>query len=345
MKYKILCLILMSIIVSACQGWRSNSPYTVIYTPKPLEISSQHDRENPYTIALVPKLEGIDYFSAAKDGAMEASRELGVNVIYKGPTVADPEEQIRVIEQLIEQDVDVIAVSANDPEKLVPVLHEADLKGINVITWDADTAAEGRHFFVNMVEPETVGRHLMDTLAWNTEEKGKFAIMTGASSASNQNEWIHWIKVQQREYYPDMELVEIAATDDNVDQANQLAKRLLEDYPDLAGIIGNSSVGPPAAAKAVEEAGKQGQVKVVGLSTPNLMRDYLHNGSAQVVTLWSTKRLGYLTVALAKNLLDGILPYDGQQIYNVGTIRVKGDMVIMGEPLDFDKDNVDQYDF
>lgn len=345
MKYKMMWLMLIPVIVSACQAQKNDTDYTMIYTPNSPKLSSERGPENHYTIAVVPKLEGIDYFNAAEDGALEAARELGVNVIYKGPKVADSEEQIRVIDEFIEQDVDVIAVSANDPEKLIPILQEADRKGIKVITWDADTSEAGRQFFVNMVDPETLGRHLMDTLAWNTEEQGKFAIMTGARTASNLNDWIDWIKVQRDENYPGMVLVEIIATDDNGEQANRLAEQLLADHPDLAGIIGNSSVGPPAAAKAVEEAGKKGQVKVVGLSTPNLMRAYLHNGSAQVVTLWSPKRLGYLTVVLAKNLLDGILPYDGQEIYNVGYIRVKGDMVIMGEPLDFKKENVDQYDF
>lgn len=338
-------MLLIFLFVSACQSRQADTRYTVLYTPSTNGLSSERDRGNHYTIAVVPKREGIDYFNAARDGALEAARELGVNVIYKGPKAADSEDQIEVIEELIEQDVNLIAVSANDPDKLIPVLRKAERKGIKVITWDADTSNAGRQFFVNMVDPETLGRHLMDTLAWNTDEQGKFAIMAGAKTASNSNEWIHWIKMQKDEYYPGMKLVEIVATDDSVEQADRLAEQLLADHSDLAGIIGSASVGPPAAAKAVEKAGKQDQVKVVGLSTPNLMRTYLHNGSAQVATLWSPKRLGYLTVVLAANLLDGIEPYDGQEIYNVGNIRVKGDMVIMGEPLDFNKENVDQYDF
>lgn len=338
-------LLIISIVVSACNAKTHNQQYRVIYN-QDLELSSQERGSNlQYTIAIVPKLEGIEYFEATKDGALEAAKELGVNVIYKGPHSAGPEEQIKVIQELIDQKVDVIAVSANDPDKLIPVLKQAVQKNIKVITWDADTAKEGREFFINMVDPETLGRHLMDTLAWSTEEKGEFAIITGSYSASNLNEWIHWINIQREEYYPNMKLLEIVASDDDMEKAYQLAKQLLEDHENLIGIIGNSSVGPPGAAKAVKEAGKEEQVKVVGVSTPNLMRAYLHEDAAQVVTLWSTKRLGYLTVALAKNLLEGTLPYDGQEIYNVGKIRLKGDMVIMGEPLDFTKENVNQYDF
>ncbi|REJ11632.1 MAG: autoinducer 2 ABC transporter substrate-binding protein [Paenibacillaceae bacterium] len=329
-------------LASACSP---TGDYQILYDQDEERSAKERHPDRQYTIAVVPKREGLDYFEAAKDGAFEAAKELGINVLFRGPETADADAQIRVIEELIEQDIDLLAVSSNDPKKLLPVLKRASDNNIAVITWDSDTDEEGRAFFINMVDPETLGRHLMDTLAWSTGERGKFAIMTGSLSAANLNEWMHWIKVQQQEYYPNMELVEIAANNDSYEEAYASAVRLLESHPDLAGIIGNSSVGPPSAAKAVKEAGKQGEVKVVGLSTPNLMRDALHDGTVQVITLWSPKRLGYLTVALGKNLLDGTLPYDGQFVNKVGNVRVKGDMVIMGEPLDFTKDNVDQYDF
>ncbi|WP_115991531.1 autoinducer 2 ABC transporter substrate-binding protein [Cohnella lupini] len=306
---------------------------------------STDEPQRKYKIAFVPKGTEIDYFNYAAQGAQEAARNLGVEVLFRGSTIADAGLQIEAVERLIEEKVDLIAISANDPVKLVPVLEEARAAGIKVITWDADTLPEGREFFVNMVDPEVLGRHLLDTLASTMGEAGNYAIMTGSFSAANLNEWLKWINVQQREYYPDLNLVATVATDDDRDKAYEVANKLLMDYPDLNGIIGNSSVGPPAAAQAVKEAGKAGSVKVVGLSNPNLMRDYLHEGSAQVATLWSPKKLGYLTIALACNYLNEVLPVDGQAVEGVGIVRVNGDMVIMGEPLDFNAENVDQYDF
>src|SRR5690606_10285691 len=158
-------------------------------------------------------------------------------------------------------------------------------------------------------------------------------------SAANLNEWLKWIKKQQEEYYPNMTLVEVTANDDDPHKAYMNAQELINQYPNLKGIIGNSSVGPPAAAQAVHEAGKDGEIAVVGLSPPNPMKEYLKNGSAQVITLWSPKKLGYLTVALAKNHLMGISLYDNQEISGVGKIRVVDDEVIMGEPMDFTKEN------
>ncbi len=349
-RLSLLLAVLASLFfVSACQD-RGAISYKVIYEmdrPAAAETASSPEAANSrrYKIGVVPKVTDIAYFDVVKQGAQEAAWDLDVDLLYEGPSTADPDEQIEVIRGLMEKRVDVIAVSANDPKKLVPVLREAKEQGIRVITWDADTDPEGREFFVNMADPETLGRHLLDTLAWSMGEKGEFAVMTGQLSAANLNEWIDWIKVQREQFYPGMKLVEIVPNDDDPKKAYEGAVSLLKRYPGLDGIIGTSSVGPPAAAEAVREANRAGEVSVVGLSTPELMRSYLREGSAQVATLWSPKKLGYLTVVLARNMMLGMLPYDDQTIANVGNIRVHGDMIIMGEPLDFTKDNVDQYDF
>lgn len=334
--------LLFLILASACE---KRAEYEVVFSKGEVKSPLEKKERSQVTIALVPKLVNIPYFNAVEEGAMEAGEELGVNVIYKGPAVADATQQIKIINELIDQKVDVIAVSANDPDKLVPVLKRAQRSNIKVITWDADTHSSSREFFINMVNPETLGRHLMDTLAWNLNEEGDFAIITGANSAANLNIWLSWIKIQQREYYPKMNLVKVVASDDNPHKAYTQAKELLTNYPHLKGIIGNSSVGPPAAAQAVKELGKAGKVAVVGLSPPNPMNKYLKENDAQIVTLWSPKKLGYLTVVLAANLLDGKQPQDRQTISQVGKISVLNDMVIMGEPIDFTKENVDQYDF
>lgn len=337
-----LFILLFLLIASGCN---KQGEYEIVYSKGELKSPTQKNVRKQVTIALVPKLINIPYFNAVEEGALEAGEELGVNVIYRGPAVADAAQQVKIINELIDQKVDVIAVSANDPDQLVPVMKKAQSQNIKVITWDADTHSSSREFFINMVDPETLGRHLMDTLAWNVNEEGEFAIITGAKSAANLNLWLSWIKIQQREYYSKMNLVKVVASDDDPHKAYVLAKELLKNYPNLKGIIGNSSVGPPAAAQAVLEAGKSGEVAVVGLSSPNPMNEYLKIDAAQVVTLWSPKKLGFLTVALAANLLEGIKPYDRQDIPQVGKISVNNDMVIMGEPIDFTKENVNQYDF
>ncbi len=342
---RLLICVIFFLFVSAC-GIKSATQYDIIYNgEKEQRIKEKVEQSKNFTIALVPKLEGISYFNAVKEGAMEAAMDLGVNVIYKGPKNATWEQQEEIIEGLIEQKVDVIAISANDPKKLGPVLNKAKQRNIKVITWDSDTDHQLRELFINMVDPEMLGRNLMDTLAWKLGEEGTYAIMTASLSTSNLNEWIHWVKVQQQDYYPKMKLIDIVETDEDPDKAYMKSMMLLEKYPELNGVVAVSTINPPAIAKAVQEDEKIGEIAITGVSTPNLMRSYIEEGVVDSITLWSPQKLGYLTVSLAKNLVEGDRPYDGQRIQNVGNIRVHEDIVIMGHPIDFTKENIEQYDF
>lgn len=329
------------VLVAGCSTNSSTSSNTAANNAN----KGAEETKKELTVAVVPKLVGIPYFNSAQQGAEQAGKDLGVKVIYTGPTQADAAQQATFIQDLITKKVDAIAVSANDPAAIAPVLKKAQAAGIKVLTWDSDAQEDARDLFVSQVSDEELGRHIMDTMAQQMGEEGEFAIITGALTAANLNTWMDWMKKQATEKYPKMKLVSVVPSDDDQQKALQQAQNLITAYPNLKGIIGNSSAAVPGAAEAVKKANKNGQIKVVGLSTPNLMKPYLKENAAQVATLWSPKKLGYLTVAAAKELLDGKMPTDGQEIQNVGKIAVKGKVVIMGQPTDFTKDNVDQYDF
>src|SRR5690606_27702934 len=100
-----------------------------------------HAQAADMKIGLVAKSLGNGFFEAANKGAQEAAKELGgVEVIYTGPTTTTAEGQIEVINSLIAQGVDAIAISANDPDAVVPALKKAAQRGIKVISWDSGVA-------------------------------------------------------------------------------------------------------------------------------------------------------------------------------------------------------------
>ena len=73
-------------------------------------------------VGIVAKSLGNGFFDAVHKGADQAARELGAEVIFTGPTTPTAEGQIETLNSLIAQRVDAIAVSANDPDALVPML-------------------------------------------------------------------------------------------------------------------------------------------------------------------------------------------------------------------------------
>ncbi|SFL48520.1 autoinducer 2 ABC transporter substrate-binding protein [Salibacterium qingdaonense] len=300
-------------------------------------------------VAVVPKLVGIPYFNASETGAEQAGEDLGVNVEYTGPTEADAAAQVKVIEDLISQGMDTIAVAPNDPASVEPVLKKAKEEGINVMDWDTPADKELVDLSIKQVDDEEFGRHMAEKLveAMGTEE-GKIAILTGGLSAANLNLWIDAAKSELEENYPDIEIVsDKIPTEEKQQVAYQKTLDLLKSYPELDGVLAVSTPAPLGAAQAVQEEGLQDEVSVVGSALPTDSEPFLEDGSLDTAVLWNPEKLGYLTVALGKMLAEGEMPEDGQEIENVGEITVKDDgkTVIMGPPQDYTKENASDFDF
>jgi ABC-type sugar transport system substrate-binding protein len=337
-----LCLVFFGSILAGCvssesAGSKSGSETT----------DNGSDSSDKIKIAVVPKLVGIPYFNASEVGAKRAGEELGVEVIYTGPTQGDAAQQVRVIEDLISQQVDVIAVAPNDSASLTPVLKKARDAGIHVMDWDTPADPEVVEISVSQIDNEAFGRHITQMLVEQMgTDSGDFAIVTGGMSAANLNLWIDWAMKEVEENYPNLNLVtEKIPTNEKQQEAYQKTLDLLRAYPELKGIMGFSTVAPLGAAQAIEERGLENDVALVGTALPTDSLPFLENGSLDVAALWDPEKLGYLTVALAKDLVEGKMPADGQEVPKVGKIEVRDKTVIMGPPTDFTADNAADYDF
>jgi rhamnose transport system substrate-binding protein len=182
-------------------------------------------------IALVVKSLGNGFFDAANKGAQEAATELGgIEVIYTGPTAATAEAQIEVINSLIAQQVDAIAISANDPDALVPALQKAMERGIKVISFDSGVAQAGRQIHLNPSDTNLIGETIIKLAADYLPDGGDVAILSAASTATNQNAWIEAAKAVLPEKFPKINLVAtVYGDDDSVksDRRSQGSDRLL----------------------------------------------------------------------------------------------------------------------
>jgi ABC-type sugar transport system substrate-binding protein len=298
-------------------------------------------------MGMMPKLMGISYFNACRKGAEEAARELAIDLNYDGPAVDKVEEQLQVINRWIAQGYDVVAVAPNDPEVIAPGLKRAKQAGAVTLTWDADanpTASE-RAVLVNQAPTEAIGNALVDVLAEQMGGKGKGVIITGSATSPNQNAWMKVMHARLAEKYPEIEMLETLVSNEDQGRAAQLAREVLASNPELTGIWGITSVSLPGAAKAVRDAGKAGVVHVTGLSLPNVMREYVKDGTVKRFVLWNPVDLGYLTVHVGKLLAEGKLQPGEQAIGRLRGVVVSDGEVLLGPPLIFDAANIDQFDF
>lgn len=300
----------------------------------------------PITVAMMPKSKGNAYFIACRKGAEEAARELGVNLIWDGPTEPDPARQNEVVDTWITRGVDVIAVAVENREAIASVLEKARRRGIKVVTWDADTEPAARDWFVNQATPQSIGETLMDNAARVMSGKGEFAIITASLTAANMIEWQKVIEARRAEKYPDIRLAALRPCDDLQAKAFDEANTILKAHPDVKLIMAICSPAVPGAAEAVKQSGRR-DVKVIGLGLPNDNKRYVHEGITDCVILWNTLDLGYLTVYSSNALMKGTLKPGAKQLSagRLGTVEVRGDNVLLGKPFTFTRDNIDRFDF
>lgn len=299
------------------------------------------------TIALMPKSKGNAYFVSCKKGADKAAAELGVDLIFDGPTDPDPAKQNEIIENWITLGVDVIAAACENREGISTALRKAQQKGIKVITYDSDALPDSRAFFVNQATPEGIGQTLMDEAARLCGSEGEFAIITASLTAGNMNEWQKHIEARRASKYPNMKMVALRPCDDLKDKAQAEATALLSANPNLKLLMNICSPAVPGAAEAVKQAGKTGKVKVIGLGLPSENRRYVKEGVTDSVILWKTEDLGALTVRAAHALATGTLKA-GDKSFKAGPLgefEIAGDNLLLGKPFIFNKDNIDQFDF
>ena len=298
-------------------------------------------------IAMMPKAKGDPYFISCRAGAEEAARDLGVELIWDGPTNLDAARQNELVENWITRKVDVIAVAVENRGGISSVLRKARERGITVLTWDADADPDARDFFVNQATPEGIANTLTDEAARLLGGRGDFAIVTGALSAANQNEWIANIKKRLAEKHPDVNLVTIRPSDDDRDKAFAETQTILRVHPSVKLVMAISAPAVPGAAEAVQQAGRAGEVFVIGLSLPNINKPYVHGGAVQAVILWNTRDLGYLTVLAGAKLAQQTFAAGATSIDagRLGKLEVRGREIILGAPLLMNKANIDRYDF
>jgi rhamnose transport system substrate-binding protein len=302
------------------------------------------------TYVLVPKNLGNPYFDTANKGAQEAAKELGVTVTYQGSATADAPQQIQLLNSLIAQNVNGLAISANDADALVPTGKQAIDAGIPVVTWDSAIAPGGRTVHINQAVSADIAAVQIKMASDLAKGEGKIAILSATSTAPNQNEWIGLMKEElKKPEYAKLELVDTVYGDDQDEKSYTEAQGLMTKYPDLKVIIAPTTVGIAASARAVQDGNKVGTVFVTGLGTPNQMRDYVKSGAAPQFALWNPGDLGYLAIQTLDAISSGKIkgqPGDKFTAGKLGEYTVDKDgVILLGPPTVFSKDNIDQFDF
>ncbi len=299
-------------------------------------------------VAMVVKNLGNSYFDACANGAKEAATELGgIEIIYTAPTKPTPEDQIAVIDSLIAQRVDGIIVSANDANALVPVGKKAAQRGIKMMSFDSAIAPEGRLVHLNASSTPLIGAKQVQMIGATLGYQGEVAILSAASTMTNQNSWIAAMKEEWKDAkYANMPLVATVYGDDQDDKSYREMQALVKAHPNLRGVISPTTIGIRAGAKAIMDDGLVGKVFITGLGLPSEMKAAVMAGACDSFAIWNPVEYGYASTMIMGALLNGAEAAEGATL-SMGkkgetTVGADGEAV-MGEPFEFNKSNVEQF--
>jgi len=304
------------------------------------------------TFYFIPKDTLNPYEVIADKGGKIALTALGNKQVVQSGTQDTAAAQQPAIQAAIQSHAAGIVIAANDPQAVCPALKQAMAAGIKVVAFDSDSNC--RQLFINQADTETIGRSQMQLLAQLMGYKGEWVILSAASTATNQNAWIKYMKLESKKAkYKNMKYDGIYYGNDNPATSLQQTESLLQAHPNLKGIESPTTVGISTAAQYLSNKPQyKGKIVLTGLGLPSQMKKYVHNGTVKKFALWNPQDLGYLAGYAVNALAEGKITGKVGETFTAGKLgkykiikAAGGPQIILGPPFTFDKSNVDKFKF
>ena len=307
----------------------------------------QAQTKKTWRIAFIPQLIGIPYFTAMEKGGNDAAKAFGVTYMNVGSPTASAAEQVRLMENLIQQKVDAISISVLDSASLNPVMERAEKAGIKVYTSDSDSPTSVRRVYVAQSMDKDLGYTLIDRLALQIGKAGKIGIVSGESTATNLNTWINFMKERVQAAYPDIQIVDIRYH--RREQRRCAAPgRGSHDHTGHQGAGGGCLHHRAGSREGRRECGQQGEGggHRLWLSQhgPSLHQERHHEGIHPLGSAgpWLSQRVGGDPAPRGKDFQEStMVPGMKDPVKYFADSKV----LLLGPPLVIDAGNVDSFDF
>lgn len=340
----IVLALMMAFSLAACGQQNTETP-----APDPVGPTGTTNEPapaaEPYEIAVVVKVVGIDYFSVFEEGVKKFAADHGVNAYVVGPSSADAAEQVNIIEDLIHSGVDAICVVPNDATVLENVLQSAKDKGIVVVTTESPGQV-GADFDVEMIINNAFAELIAEDAAQSCGGKGQYALYVGGLTVPLHNAWADRVESYLAEKYPEMTLcTDRIACGEDAALARETTLDLLKTYTDLNCFICFGSQGPIGAAEALTEQDLIGKVVVVGNIIPSEGATYLETGAITTGYLWNPADSGYACCYIAQALLNGEAVDASFRIPGMGEGELDGTTLWIDQPIAIKADNWESFGF
>jgi ribose transport system substrate-binding protein len=263
-------------------------------------------KERRLDIAVIPKGMTHEFWKSIHAGAVKAARELGVNILWKGPQKEDDRaQQVTVVEDFISRGVSGIVLAPMDDRALCRPVHDARAEKIPVVI--IDSALQGQDFISFVATDNYKGGVLAARRMAELLPQGGniFLIRLQEGSASTREREQGFLETVQKEAPRLHFLVQDQYAGSTTETGYQLAENLLGRFPEVEGIFCPNESSTFGTLRALQEAGLAGKVKFVGFdSSPKLVQG-LRDGHLHGLILQDPVKMGYIGVVQVVRHLRG----------------------------------------
>jgi ribose transport system substrate-binding protein len=255
-----------------------------------------------YTMTLIAGVRGDEFYITMNCGAQEEARKQGVELDFQGPDEFDASQQTPIVNAVTQDKPDAILVAPTDTQAMyVPIKQAADA-GIKVVL--VDTTLEQPELAVSQIasDNEAGGREAAKALSELIGGEGKVFVNNVKPGISTTDARAQGFEDEAKNL--GLESVGVEYNDDDPAKAAAITKAQLAKTPDLAGIFGTNLFSAEGSATGVREAGKSGDVKIVGFDAgPKQMED-LESGLVQALVAQKPADIGRFGVQQAVAALE-----------------------------------------
>ncbi len=246
-------------------------------------------------IGVVPKETVSVYWEGVRQGALQAGREEGYDILWNGPEVeTDRERQVQIVEDMMAQKVAGIVLAPSDRKALVPVVEKVHERGIPCVI--VDSGVDTENILSYMATDNYQGGVLAaQRMGQILDGEGRIIIVRWTpNSASTDARLAGFTETLAREH-PEIQIVDAQyPSPPTTDKARDVTDDMLTRNPDIDGIFACNATTAGGALTALRNADQgQRRIKMIGFDAWPMVVDGLEKGDLDSLIIQNPFKMGY----------------------------------------------------
>ncbi|MGW4122327.1 ABC transporter substrate-binding protein [Nocardia sp. NPDC004711] len=256
-------------------------------------------------LVLIPGVANEPFYISMQCGAQDEAKKLGYSLVTQAPTQFDASLQTPIVTGVIANKPGAILIAPTHAQAMASPIKQAKDAGIKVV--EVDTALDDTSIALSSISSDNVkgGQLAAVTLAKLVGDKGSVLVINTKAGTSTTDQRAQGFEDELKQNHPGMSSLGVQYNNNEAAQAASIVTATLAAHPDLAGIFATNLSSAEGAATGLRNAGKLGQVKVVGFdASPKQVQD-LKDGTVQALIAQNPSDIGKQGVDQADAALQG----------------------------------------